>query len=116
MVPRHDLTDQVALRIGMASRQLDGVDLSDWMAILIRAVGLPLSPQRLGRLRLNRLRQASKGQFDRFSDDQLRSVIALLRGHGVDIRQSVPAPPGLRCQRYAGFNPHRLCFQSWRSH
>ena len=92
MVPRHDLTDQVALRIGMASRQLDGVDLSDWMAILIRAVGLPLSPQRLGRLRLNRLRQASKGQFDRFSDDQLRSVIALLRGHGVDIRQSVPAP------------------------
>ena len=92
MVPRHDLTDQVALRIGMASRQLDGVELSDWMATLIRAVGLPLSPQRLGRLRLNRLRQASRGQFDRFSDEQLRSVIALLRGHGVDIRQSVPEP------------------------
>ncbi|MDK2776201.1 MAG: dinitrogenase iron-molybdenum cofactor biosynthesis protein [Pseudomonadota bacterium] len=92
MVPRHDLSDQVALRIGLASRQLTGVGLSDWMAILIRATGLPLTPQRLGRLRLKRLRQASRGRFARFSDDELRAVIALLRGHGVDIRQSVPRP------------------------
>jgi len=92
MMPRHDLSDQVALRIGLASRQLQGIELSEWMAILIRAVGLPLTPQRLGRLRLNRLRQSSRGQFDRFSDEQLRAVIALLRGHGVDLRQSVPEP------------------------
>lgn len=92
MVRRHDLSDQVALRIGMAYRQLADVELSDWIEILIRAVGLPLTPQRLGRLRLNRLRQASRGRFRHLSDDELRSVIALLRGHGVDIRQSVPKP------------------------
>ena len=92
MAAAHGLTDHVALRIGLASRLLPDTELSDWMAILIRAVGLPLSPQRLGRLRLNRLRQAARGAFDTVSDETLRTVIAVLRGQGVDMRQSVPHP------------------------
>lgn len=92
MAAAHGLTDQVALRIGLASRLLAGVELADWVNILIRAVGLPLSPQRLARLRLNRLRQAGRGAFDRMDDNHLRAVIAVLRGQGVDMRQSVPQP------------------------
>ncbi|MDO6805033.1 dinitrogenase iron-molybdenum cofactor N-terminal domain-containing protein, partial [Wenyingzhuangia sp. 1_MG-2023] len=76
----------------MASRLLPDIALAEWMDILIRAVGLPLTPQRLGRLRLNRLRQAGRGALKPVDDDTLRQVIALLRGQGVDMRQSVPSP------------------------
>ncbi len=92
MAAASGLNDHVALRIGMASRLLPDIALAEWMEILIRAVGLPLTPQRLGRLRLNRLRQSGRGALKPVSDDTLRQVIALLRGQGVDMRQSVPTP------------------------
>ncbi len=86
----HRLADDIALRIGMASRGLSGLELNDWITILIRAVGLPLTAERIKRLRLKRLRQAGRRHLQRFSDEQLREALASLRGHGVDMRATLP--------------------------
>jgi len=86
------LTDDMALRIGMASMALPGVELEEWVAIVIRAVGVPLSPERVKRLRLKRLREAGQLALRNLSDEQLRKAIACLRGHGVDMRATLPKP------------------------
>lgn len=86
------LSDEMALRIGLASRQFPGVSLEDWVGILIRAVGLPLSPERTRQLRLRRLRDTGGACLRDFSDEQLRTALACLRGQGVDLRITVPVP------------------------
>ncbi|WP_221797280.1 dinitrogenase iron-molybdenum cofactor N-terminal domain-containing protein [Oceanobacter mangrovi] len=85
------LTDDMALRIGMAHRCLPGVELDEWVAVVIRAVGVPLSPERVKRLRLKRLRQAGRLVLRNLTDDQLRNAMSSLRGHGVDLRATLPA-------------------------
>ena len=86
----HRLTDDMALRIGMASRALPGIDLNDWVSVLIRAVGLPLTVERVKKLRLKRLRQAGSKHLQPFQDEQLRQALSNLRGHGVDMRATLP--------------------------
>ena len=90
------LTDDMAFRIGMASRALPGVALDQWIGILIRAVGLPLSPERVKKLRLKRLRQSGGKAFGDFTDEQLREALSLLRGQGIDLSITVPVPKPYR--------------------
>lgn len=92
MAAAQGLSEEVALRIGLASRQLAGtVGLGDLIGILFRAVGRPLSHQRLSRLRIKRLREAGRGVFDALDDEQLRQVLILLRGQGMAATQVLPA-------------------------
>lgn len=86
------LTEEMALRIGLALRELPDLSLDDWMGTLIRAVGLPLSPERCQKLRLNRLRRYGSRCLKHLSDEQLRNAIACLRGQGFDLRTIVPQP------------------------
>lgn len=90
MPARQGLSDHVALRIGMAAKGLPGVALEEWLAIIIRAVGLPITSQRLGKLRLSRLRQSGRRHLAAFTDEELRQAIAVLRGQGVDMCASLP--------------------------
>lgn len=77
------LQEDIALRIGLAWRSLPiSISLADFVAILIRSVGQPVSAQRLGRLRLKRLREAARGRLDHCSDESLRQVLVWLRGQG----------------------------------
>ncbi|WP_276784387.1 NifB/NifX family molybdenum-iron cluster-binding protein [Thalassolituus oleivorans] len=86
------LTEEMALRIGLAARELPGVALDDWLGILIRSVGVPLSPERCQRLRLARLRQTGKSLLRQYSDEQLRAALTQLRGNGFDLRSITPEP------------------------
>lgn len=86
------LTEDMALRIGLALRELPGLSLDDWMESLIRAVGLPLSPERCQKLRLNRLRRAGGHRLKLQTDDALRKALGCLRGQGFDPRSIVPKP------------------------
>ena len=91
------LNDEMALRIGLASRQLPGLALEDWLGILIRAVGLPLSPERTRRLRLRRLRDTGGKLLALYKDEQLREALFCLRGQSdVDMRATVPTPQPYR--------------------
>lgn len=90
------LDESIALRIGLAWRCLPiSISLADFVAILIRAVGQPVSAQRLGRLRLKRLREAARGRLDHSSDESLRAVLMCLRGQGQTPQPPLPQPVAL---------------------
>lgn len=83
------LDDHVALRIGLASRLVSHqVSLDTFVGILIRAVGRPITPQRLARLRLKRFKEAGRSAFADLADEELRSVLAALKDHQ-EARQAV---------------------------
>jgi nitrogen fixation protein NifX len=84
-----ELTDEVALRIGLAVRLLPGLEIRTLMDILIDLMGQTITAERLARLRIGRLRKAADGLFDSTSDDDLRKVLALLKGQGLPLAQAL---------------------------
>lgn len=79
------LTDEVALRIGLAVRALAVVDLRLLVNLLLSLVGHPITVEKLSRLRLNRLKTAGVGVFDNTPEQDLRKALALLKGKGIEI-------------------------------
>ncbi|HMW48428.1 MAG TPA: dinitrogenase iron-molybdenum cofactor N-terminal domain-containing protein [Cellvibrionaceae bacterium] len=79
------LTDEVALRIGLAVRALAVVDLRLLVNLLVSLVGHPITVEKLSRLRLNRLKSAGGEVFDKTSEQDLRKALALLKGKGIEI-------------------------------
>ncbi len=79
------LTDEVALRIGLAVRALSVVDLRILVNLLITLLGHPITNEKLSKLRLNRFKSAGAGIFDNTAEDDLRKALALLKGKGIEI-------------------------------
>ncbi|TRW89606.1 dinitrogenase iron-molybdenum cofactor N-terminal domain-containing protein [Candidatus Methylobacter oryzae] len=74
------LTDELALRIGVAVRCLPGVDISQGLAILVDALGLPITRAKLDSLTLQRLRQAGQGVLSGISGIYLERALSYLNG------------------------------------
>ena len=89
------LSEEVALRIGLAARELPECDLAGLVQVLIGLIREPLTAKRLARIRLNRLRQAveSASLFGKDGVDEasLRRAVACLKGQGVHY-QAAPPP------------------------
>ncbi len=85
------VTDEVALRIGLAVRVLPSMQVSLFVDMLIAVLGHPLTLERLSRLRLGRLKHAAHGLLDATSEEDLRQVLSLLKGRGIHIAQD-PTP------------------------
>lgn len=85
------LSAAIALRIALAARALDGVEPAQLLQALIRCAGEPLTADRLGKLRGNRLRQCLESLPEPPAtlptDAAWQRAVALLKGRGV------PAPP-----------------------
>lgn len=75
------LSTELALRIALAARAMEGVDAARLLVALIRAVGEPITDARLARLRPSRLRNML-APIDEF---QLRAAMDLLKGKGVRV-------------------------------
>lgn len=91
------LSEHVALRIGLASRLISHqVSLDAFVGILIRAVGRPITPQRLARLRLKRFRDAGRSAFSGLPDDELRSVLTALKDHQEAQQTMIRALPSIQ--------------------
>jgi nitrogen fixation protein NifX len=85
------LSDEIALRIGLASRALPDPDPARLLRVLADAVGLPPTATRLETLRVKDLKQAADGELADLDADLLKSVLAILKG---ETGQTVaPAPP-----------------------
>lgn len=79
------LTDEVALRIGLAVRALTVVDLRLLVNILIAVVGHPITVEKLSKLRFNRFKGGGQGLFETTSDDDLRKALDILKGKGIEL-------------------------------
>jgi len=79
------LTEDVALRVGLAARELPDVGASLLLKILLEAIGTPLSAARLSRLRKARLLSAANGLLDAATDEQLSRAVNFLKGRGFEL-------------------------------
>jgi nitrogen fixation protein NifX len=85
------LSDEIALRIGLAARTLPDSDPARLIRVLADTVGLPPTAMTLETLRVKDLKQGADGELADLDADVLKSVLAILKG---DTGQTVaPAPP-----------------------
>ncbi|MCG6942405.1 MAG: dinitrogenase iron-molybdenum cofactor biosynthesis protein [Thiohalocapsa sp.] len=84
------LSDDIALRIGLAARALPDTDPARLLKVLADAVGLPPTVAALDGLTVKQLKTAAAGELAEVDAAALKAALALLKGQGHDIE---PPPP-----------------------
>ncbi len=84
------LSDDLALRIGLAARALPDTDPGRLLRVLADAVGLPPTVAALDRLTVKQLKTAADRELADIDSGALKAALALLKGQGGDIE---PPPP-----------------------
>ncbi|SEQ47162.1 nitrogen fixation protein NifX [Amphritea atlantica] len=79
------ISNEVALRIGLAARALPDTDARRLMTVLVDAVGLPITETKLARLKVNKLRTASSGELEDIEVSFMKKAVNLLKGIGVTV-------------------------------
>ena len=85
------LSRELALRIGLAARSLAPIDAATLIGIVVDAVGLPLTAEKLNNLGMKAFRQAGGEALLSVSADDLKAALSYLRGN--DLPQDEAAPP-----------------------
>lgn len=76
------LKQEIALRIGLAARELPDTDASRLLKVLADAVGLPPTAKSLSTLTVKGLKAAVDGELAELETDALKRALALLKGEG----------------------------------
>ncbi len=79
------LSDDIALRIGLAARALPDTDPARLLKVLADAVGLPPTVAALDGLTVKQLKAAADGELADIDAGALKAALALLKGQGDDI-------------------------------
>jgi nitrogen fixation protein NifX len=74
------ITNEVALRIGLAARELPDTDPGRLLRVLDDAVGLPPTAKKLGKLTVKELKSACDGEFADIDTAAIKSALAFLKG------------------------------------
>ncbi len=85
------ISEDIALRIGLAARTLPETDPARLIKVLASAVGLPPTVEKLAALRVKDLKSAADGELADVDQDALKAALAILKGEGV--AESDPPPP-----------------------
>lgn len=83
------ISDEIALRIGLAARQLPDTDPRRLLRVLEDAVGLPPTAQKLATLTPKEFKAAAGGEFAGLDGAAVKSALACLKGE----HDSADAPP-----------------------
>ncbi len=84
------LSEEIALRIGLAARALPDTDIARLLRVLADAVGLPPTAASLDGLTVKALKQAADGELAEIDSASLKEALARLKGQGS--RDIEPAP------------------------
>ena len=74
------ISNDVALRIGLASRELPDTDPARLLRVLADAVGLPPTSKKLEKLTVKSLKAAADGEFADVDSAAVKSALACLKG------------------------------------
>ena len=85
------ITDEIALRIGLAARELPDTDAARLLRVLADAVGLPPTAKKLEGLKVKDLKVAADGEFAAVDTTALKTALACLKGE-YEV-ESDPLPP-----------------------
>lgn len=77
-----DLSQNMALRIGLAAKILEGFSVSDILDVLSDTVGLPPSEKKLAGLSIDKMRSAADGRLFAAPRDALKEALLTLKGKG----------------------------------
>jgi len=83
------LSRDIALRIGLAARELENVDPALLLRVLAEAIGLPPTENRLAGLKPRKLKEALDGALAGQVHEALKVACAVLKGEAL---QAVPLP------------------------
>jgi nitrogen fixation protein NifX len=86
------LSREVALRIGLAARELPDTDPRRLIDVLLVCVGEPLDADKLTRLKVKDLKEAADGEFKDMPQAALKSALGCLRGEHTEAVE-VDLPP-----------------------
>lgn len=74
------ISKDIALRIGLAARELPDTDARRLLRALDDAIGLPPTEQSLGTLKVKDLKSAADGEFADVDNSAMKSALAWLKG------------------------------------
>jgi nitrogen fixation protein NifX len=74
------ISNEIALRIGLAARELPETDAVRLLRVLDDAIGLPPTEKKLGKLTVKELKSACDGEFADIDNAVIKSAIACLKG------------------------------------
>ncbi|MCF8005335.1 MAG: dinitrogenase iron-molybdenum cofactor biosynthesis protein [Chromatiaceae bacterium] len=86
------LSDEIALRIGLAARALPDTDIARLLRVLADAVGLPPTAANLDKLTVKDLKQAADGELTDIDSASLKEALARLKGQGSTDIEPAPEP------------------------
>jgi nitrogen fixation protein NifX len=73
------ISNEIALRIGLAARELPETDPARLLRVLDDAIGLPPTKKKLSSLKLKDLKTAAEGELSEYDDTLLKSALACLK-------------------------------------
>ena len=76
----NELSNNMALRIGLAAKAIDGVSPADMLDVLGATVGLPPSEKKLAGLSIDKMRTAVDGKLFGTSREQIKEALLILKG------------------------------------
>ncbi|MEJ2591629.1 MAG: dinitrogenase iron-molybdenum cofactor biosynthesis protein [Candidatus Thiodiazotropha sp.] len=74
------ISNEIALRIGLAVRELPDTDAARLLGVLADAIGLPPTAKKLSSLTVKELKAAADGEFADIDSAVLKSALACLKG------------------------------------
>lgn len=86
------LDREVALRIGLAARELEGVDTGALMNVLVAHLAMPLTLDKLDALTIRDLREADEVLFHPVSNESLKKAMECLWGRSGVAITDIPLP------------------------
>ena len=85
------LSDDIALRVGLAARALKQVDAKVMLKVLLRLLGEPITATKLERLRPRRLKQILANKIPELDSGDFNEAVNFLKGHKIQ-QLTCPAP------------------------
>jgi nitrogen fixation protein NifX len=89
-MPQQALSEDIALRIGLAARALPDTDPARLLRVLSDAVGLPPTAAKLDGLTVKAFKAAADGELADIDAGPLKQALALLKGQGTDDADPLP--------------------------
>lgn len=87
--PSPPLSRELALRIGLAARELADTEPRRLIQVLIESVGWPLTEEKLANLKVKELKAAADGELANLSQESLQSALKHLKG---ELKEELATP------------------------
>lgn len=84
------ITEEIALRIGLAARALPDTDPARLLRVLDDAIGLPPTSRKLSSLTVKDLKSAADGEFSDCDTAAIKSALAYLKGEHLITKEPLP--------------------------